>query len=354
MGEGGEAVRRARGLIDDPRRYGTADASRALLRLAEDDRQRGELTTALRDLALAGEDAQIAEALGCAPSQAAYRRIWQSLCAAVEHPVADEHVGVRVFAIPWAIVCTSSTAATLPGVLPDVEALARVLEAGGVFGGSRNLGLGNALVSIETLERLRPSEVLRMSSMPDLRDLPPAPIAVTRAVEEVHVRFVLGAAIAPANAPDIVETGANVGKWGTAALRAMAGQLALAGVQILPLARPPAGLMTAAWQGRRAGIETGFNLFMSNTVRRFRSAVGDPQVTLSAHAGGEMRVTLHTPFDETFVEGFRWPLHPADELEEVERTIRAMLWECRLAEPHVAPGVLPDRTPTGAVLYPQS
>lgn len=340
-------------MIDDPRRYGTGDASNALLRLAQDDRRRGELTTALRDLALAGEDAQIAQALGCAPSQDVYRRIRQSLCAAVEHPAADEGVGVRVFAIPWAIVCTSDTAATLPGVLPDAEALARVLEASGVFGGSRNLGLGNALVSIETLERLRPSEVLRMSSTPELRDLPPAPIAVTRAVEEVHVRFVVGAAIAPANAPDIVETGANVGKWGTAALRAMAAQIACAGVQVLPMPRPPAGVVTAAWQGRRAGIEAAFHLFMGNAVRRFRAAVGDPHATLSAHAGGEIRVTLHTPFDDALVEGFRWPLHPADDLGDVERTVTAMLRECRLGDPHVAPGVLPDRSPTGAVLFPR-
>jgi hypothetical protein len=339
-------------LIDEPCRYGTADASHALLQLAENDDDRDLLTAALRDRAAAGEDAQIAEALAAAPSRILYRRLWQALCAALEHPLAEESVGVRVFAIPWAIVCTSDAAATLPGVLPDVGALAGVLEAGGVFGGSRNLGLGSALVSIETLERLRPSEVLRMSSTPALRDLAPAPIAVTRAVEEVHVRFVLGAAIAPAHAPDIVETGANVGKWGTAALRAMAAQLGLAGVQILPLPRPPAGLMTAASQGRRAGIETAFNLFVSNTVRRFRSAVGDPNVTLSSHACGEIRITLHTPFDDT-LEGFRWPLHPADDLEEVERTITAMLWECRLAQPHVVPGVLPDRTSTGAVLYPQ-
>ena len=70
------------------------------------------------------------------------------------------------------------------------------------------------------------------------------------------MRFLLGAAIAPAHAPNIVETGANVGRWGTPALRVMVGELALAGVQVLPMPRPPAGLLSAAWQGRRAGVET--------------------------------------------------------------------------------------------------
>ena len=354
MGESREAVGRARRLIADPRRYGTGDASSALSSLAEDDGHRSELTAALRGLAAAQRDAEIDGVLAAAPSQASYRRVWQALCAAVEHPPSDEGVGVRVFAIPWAIVCTANAAATLPGVLPDVDGLARVLEAGGVFGGSRNLGLSNALVSVEALERLRPSEVLRISSAPELRDMAPAPVQVVRGIEEVHVRFVLGAAIAPAHAPDVVETGANVGRWGTPALRAMAAQLAVVGVQILPMPRPPAGLMSAAWHGRRAGIETAFNLFVSNTVRRFRSSVGDPHVTLSSHAGGEIRITLHTPFDDALVEGFRWPLHPADDLAEIERTITSMLWECRLAEPHLAPGVLPDHTPTGAILFPRS
>jgi hypothetical protein len=118
--------------------------------------------------------------------------------------------------------------------------------------------------------------------------------------------------------------------------------------------RPPAGLYTAAYAGRRAGIEAAFNLFMSNSVRRFRMAVGDPAVTLSTHASGEIRVTLSTPFDDSLVEGFRWPLHPADDLVEIEHTLASMLRECRLPEPHYAPGVLPDYTATGAILYPKS
>ena len=251
-------------------------------------------------------------------------------------------------------MCGASSAATIPCVLHDVGELSRVLEANGVFGASRNLGLGNALTSIEALEALRPSEILEWSRTPGTRDMPPAEIHVSRGAEEVHVRFLPGAAIAPAHLPDVVETGANVGSWGTPALRAMSVQLATAGVQVLPMPRPPAGLYTAALAGRRAGIEAAFNLFVSNAVRRFRMAVGDPVVTLSSHAGGEIRVTLSTPFDESLVEGFRWPLHPADDMAEVERTLTTLIWECRLAEPHYARGVLPDFSSTGAVLFPVS
>lgn len=340
--------------LSDPRRYGTGEPSSTLLRLAETGENPGQLAAALHGLAAAGRDVEIGGLLAAAPSQAVYARLWHALCAAVEKPSRDEAVAPRVFAIPWVIVCGASAAATIPCVLPDVAELARVLEANGVFGGSRNLGLSNALCSIETLEGLRPSAVLRWAQPDSARDIPPTPIQVTRGAEEVHVRFLLGAAIAPAHAPDIVETGANIGSWGTPALRAMTAQLAMPGVQILPLPRPPAGLYSAAYLGRRAGIEAAFNLFMSNAVRRFRMAVGDPAVTLSSHASGELRITLSTPFDDALVEGFRWPLHPADDLDEVQRTLMSMIWECRLTEPHVAAGVLRDYSATGAVLFPSA
>jgi hypothetical protein len=321
------------------------------VKLADGDHQR-ELTSALRELAVAARDADIASAFVATASQAQYLRIWSSLCAAVEKSSAEEAVAPRVFAIPWIIVCAGTAPATIACVLPDAAALARVLEQHGVFGGSRNLGLSNALCAIDALESLAPSQVLSGWRDARLRDVSPAEIQVSRGVEEVHVRFSVGAAIAPASAPDVVETGANVGAWGTPALRAMAVQLATPNVQLLPLPRQPAGLYTAAYAGRRAGLEAAFNLFMSNTVRRFRSALGDPSVTVSSHASGEVRVTLWTPLDDGMTEGFRWPLHPADDLNEIERAIALMIRECRLAEADVRADVLPDYASSGAVLFP--
>ena len=337
--------------LPDPRRYGSGDPSNPLLRHAQDGATR-ELLAALRELATAGRDAEIAGLLAAAPSREIYARLWQALCTAIEKPQADDVIAARVFAVPWVIVCGGANT-TLTGVLPDVAALARVLEANGVFGGSRNIGFSNVLVAIETVEAMRPSEILQWSHTPGVRDVPPVPIEVRTGLEQVHVRLLLGAAIAPPNAPDVVETGSNIAMWGTAALRAMSAQLATPGVQILPMPRPPAGLYSAAYAGRRAGIEAGFNLFMSNGVRRFRMALGDPHVTLSSHLGGEVRVTLSAPLDDELVEGFRWPLHPADDLPEIEHTLAAMISECRLAEPHSEASVLPDRSPNGALLFPK-
>jgi hypothetical protein len=326
-------------MLPDPRRYAAHAAEPP-----------ADLIEAFRTLAAAGRDDEIRAALAAATSAAAYARLWQALCAALEKTPSDD-VGTRLFAIPWVIVCAGSTPATIPCVLPDPAALAGVFEQHGVLGPSRSAGWSNALCALDLIETLAPSEVLRGWESPSIREVAPAPIAVLRGVEEVHLRFLLGAAIAPAHAPDVVETGANIGVWGTAALKAMGAQLATPGVQVLAMPRPPAGLYTAATLGRRAAVEAAFNLFMSSTLRRFRMAVGDPSVTLSSHESGEVRVTLWTPLDDAMSEGFRWPLHPADDIDEIARTITDMIAECRLEPPHVAPGVLPDRGSTGAVLY---
>ena len=335
-------------MLPDPRRY-AAPTSSGVMALADGAHQH-DLVSAFRELARGAGDSEIARTLAAASSQRMYAELWHALRTAIEKPADD--VAPRVFAIPWVIVCGGSVAATVEGVLPDVERLRGVFEANGVFGASRSVGLANALCSIDALEALPPSAVLRGWEDARIRHLPPEPIHVARGVEAVHVRFLPGAAVVPPHAPDIVETGANVGAWGTAALRAMAAQLATPEVQILPMPRPPSGLHTAAYVGRRAGIEAAFNLFMSNSVRRIRMAVGDPELTLSAHAGGELRITLSTPLDDALVEGFRWPLHPADDLGEIERTVVQLAAECRLDEPHVISTVLPDRTATGAALFP--
>ena len=338
-------------MLPDPRRYGSDGRAAPLLALAH-GAHHPALVGVIREHARAGQNADIRNALAAAPSREVYAQVWRALCDAVERPRDDDDLSPRVFAIPWIIVCGGSAPARVSCVLPDVAVIAGVLEHHGVFGGSRNLGLSNALCDIAALEALAPSEALLGWNDPRVREIAPAPIEVLRGSEEVHVRFLLGAAISPAHAPSITETGSNIGAWGTPALRAMAAQLATPNVQILPMPRPPAGLYSAAYAGRSAGIEAAFNLFMSNSVRRFRSSVGDPSVTLSAHEGGDIRIALWTPFDDAMVEGFRWPLHPADDLDAIERAIAAMLEECHLPEPTIHEDVLPDHTRSGAVLFP--
>jgi hypothetical protein len=116
----------------------------------------------------------------------------------------------------------------------------------------------------------------------------------------------------------------------------LAQQLAQASLTILPIPRPPAPLYLAPDAGRAAQTELAFSLFLSNAVREMRMAVGDPSAVLSAHrldaGAAELRVSLSSPFDESLLEGFRWPLYPADDLNEIINKIKYLLDECRVID----------------------
>jgi hypothetical protein len=114
--------------LPDPRRYGGGPPA-ALVEFARAATER-DLIAALRDLAAAGRDDEIHRSLAASPDRTLYARIFKALAAAIEKPASDEALGARVFAIPWVIVCGGSAAATIACVLPDVGALARVLEPG--------------------------------------------------------------------------------------------------------------------------------------------------------------------------------------------------------------------------------
>ena len=125
------------------------------------------------------------------------------------------------------------------------------------------------------------------------------------------------------------------------------------GLDLLAMPRAPASLLKAAHAGRSAQLETAFNLFASNALRNFRSSVGDPAVVISAHqldsGAGEVRVSLSSCLDDTVLEGFRWPLHPLDDLDRVERVVCELLQECRVSDFNIPEAVLPERLESGSL-----
>lgn len=335
----------------DPRRFG--DGAHPWLKLSA-----AELRPLLRDACAQQRDAEIAAALQSAPSAAAYTMLWNALCDSVHQAAGDGAAGAlmaRIFALPLIIVTGSRKRLQLDGALPDIGALKELFLQKGVLGKTQNFGLGNALCSIETIESLRPAEVFAWTQAGGgtRRDLPPQPLLMEEPGEMVHLRFLVGAGIAPANEPPLTETASNIGAWGMALTRLLSQQLAQAGAEVLPMARPPADLLRAAHIGRTAQLEAACNLFASNAVRRFRTASGDPVAIISAHDNGELRLTLSQPFDEQMVEGFRWPLHPLDDLGAITAAIAELLSACRVQRIEVAPRVLPDCKSAGIAWFPK-
>lgn len=325
-------------------RIAAVTANPLLHAAAQDDGKRlaADIVTALTT----GDDAVIRAALQGGPPPVV-RRLWQALTAAMDG--GGDGIGLQLFAIPLVIVAGARTQLTLPGALPEIDKITALLEQHGAIGATRNFGLGNALCSAAALEVLSPSALWRAVRDPAERavadTLVPEPVAVGPGREQVHLRFLIGAGVTPQHLPSFLESASNIGTWGMPLTRELTRQLAQAGLEVLPMPRPPQPLIKAAYLGRAAQLEAALSLFLSNNVRRFRMSVGDPEAVLSAHAlpggTGELRLSLSSPFDESMLEGFCWPLHPLDDLDETAQLFHRALADCRLKDALVIPRVLP-------------
>lgn len=339
-------------LLPDPRSYAASDAD-PLARLAAAAAEAGsalqqsgpgrDLLDEVRQRVREANDQALQQALDAVGDWRARALLESAIDVALRFP--ENAVGVRVFAFPLLLVAGGKDAGRIAGVVPDTAALSEILQAHGAWGQSRNVGLGNVLAQCSAIERLRPSTIYAWArgdeTAPPLLDVEPADILLDTADEQVHLRFLLGAAVTPRDAPDVVETASNVGAWGMGWTRALASQLAQPGLSLLPMARPPLPLRAALAAGRFAWREAQFQLFLSRELRDLRARVGEPEVAVAAFADGSVRISLATPFEATPPAQFRWPLEPGDDLEAVGSSILGLLSDCRLDRVDVLPEVQP-------------
>jgi hypothetical protein len=336
----------------DPRRYGAGGDESGLLYPAEDAfrtedeadvARRSQLQRCLAD----GNDDVLGNALAQAPSARVYRKLWDAACTVAEGGGSEvAAVVARPFAIPIVMVAGARRALEIPGELPDISEIHALLQQHGAIGATRNFGMSSALCSLEMLERFTPVQVFRWnhaypSALPE--GINGSPIQVAAGNEQAHLRFLLGAGITPAHLPSFPAEAANIGTWGAAFTRIVARQLARSSLELLPLARPPAGLLRATHAGRHAVIETAFHLFASHALRSCRMTAGEPVVVLSAHrkrTGAEVRVSVSSVLDDALLEGFCWPLHPADDLDAIIASIAGLLEASRVADLRVVPEVV--------------
>jgi hypothetical protein len=348
--------------LQDPRRWPKASHplhELTLKSLAGNAAARAALKLELDALFESGTDGEIRAVLNGAPSPACYRHLQEALAKLVNKPERGETLIARLFALPLVIVAGARKATRLPDALPDVSAVTALLSEHGVTGADKNVGLGNALVALETLACVGPKLLrewasrLRTGGAP--LELAGTAVTVNTGREQVHLRFLIGASIVPAHVPTFIETGAHVGAWGMPLTKLLVSQLAADGLELLPMARAPKPIFLAGDAGRAAQVELAFTLFLSNAVRDIRRAVGDPSVVLSAHqledGGAELRVSLSSPFDEGTLEGFRWPLHPADEVAEIINKINNLLLECQVPDVSTLAGVVGDLNVRGGRFF---
>ena len=201
-----------------------------------------------------GDGAALAETFATAPGAAIYRHLWRALVDA-EAIAPESDVQATVFALPVVIVAGladgAGTSATLPGVLSDTAGLASILREHGALAGNQTFALATALAAAETIDlahlpRLLAPRSLAATSAHVLHapvDLAPAPIALAEGHESVHVRFIVGIALAAAGVDLVAARDGD--KWGMQLARAIGVQLAVPGASVLALPHAPLRLVPA-------------------------------------------------------------------------------------------------------------
>jgi hypothetical protein len=360
--------------IADPRAYSapTDPIQESLIRLAQaslaaSSASRAEEIDATLVSALAGhlqgEDAwRLADLFSAAPSAAVARHIWRRLIDGWRAASAAEgdSVVATLFALPVVIVAGATSNASSPaantfgGVLNERERVMALLREHHALGGNLTFALAAPMVAADMLDISRLPTLLAWQNLwssdgPVARELHPTPMLVHSNQESVHLRFLIGTAIG-ASAVDLF-AGKERGEWMMPLAQELARQLATAGLSVLALPRPPQAPLLALQHGRAAQREVGAQLFASNAIRRFRARVGEPSAVISAHrcpaapGGGELRLSLSSPFDPRQAEGFRCPLFPADRAIDVATMLLDLLRDCRVTDVRVIAGAQADRDP---------
>ena len=71
-----------------------------------------------------------------------------------------------------------------------------------------------------------------------------------------------------------------------------------------------------------------------------------------AEGGGELRVSLSSPFAPKAAEGFRCPLYPTERVQDVAAMLEALLRDCRVGDVRTLAGIHDDLDPlTGQPLF---
>ncbi len=312
---------------------------------------------------------QLPDLISGSPSVEVARHLWRRLIEAwreASRPTPEQGVAANLFALPLVIVAAADASdevvggAEISGVLGGPERIAEMMRAGGALAGNQTFVLSSALTSADAigLERLPDLllwQRLGLDGLEVQRDVPPTPVAMQPGHEGVHLRFIFGTALAAPDRDLFADPG--VSRWGLAVAQELAHQLALPGFSVLALPGAPQTPLVALQNGRSAQREVGAQLFVSNALRRLRASVGEPSAIVSSHrcpaapGGGELRLSLSSPFDPRRAEGFRCPLFVTDRVNDVAVFLVDLLRDCRVSDIRVLGGVHGDRDPaTGLTL----
>ena len=256
-----------------------------------------------------------------------------------------------LFALPVIVVAASDDEDehAIDAVVEHADELAAILVEHGALGGHRQVALAGSsaadAIDVGALPALMRAAATTDAFAPI--DVAPASLLATPGGERVHLRFLVGSALAASTVALVGD--ARVGAWGVPLTHALSQKLATRGASIVALPRAPQSLPAAVATGRAVQREAGATLFASNAVRRIRASIGEPVAVISAHRaagaplGGELRLSLSSPFEPRDAEGFRCPLDALDRVADVVAMLAEVARDCRIADVRTLSGVHADR-----------
>ena len=312
------------------------------------EKRDAELREHLAALLISNKANEISDSLIRAPSLAVQRHITRLLASAhvnAGRGQGDATLPTTVFAIPVVIIAANPTPVNIPGALPNIDAFVSLMKEHDALRGNQTFALSNALAASSSfaLDKL-PASLDWWALQAD------SPVRVERAAmavpanqESVFLRFLIGTALAGPGVDLLTEN--DTGKWGMPFTQTFAKQLGGGTVSLLALPRPPRSPLAALFQGRAAQRDVSMQLFATNAIRKFRGSVGEPEAVISAHRtanGGEVRLSLSSPFDEKGAEGFRAELHATDRAQDVAVAMQDFLRECNVESITMLADVFPD------------
>jgi len=341
--------------LPDPRHYPADFGDHPLISLTQKLLQERDLGAMVRNEAALDEllrehlvrsnDVAIEAALDAAPSQHVRQALSDRLRAVLSQPAADATQYAIPFAIPTVWVAGVRGKLSMPGKLPDINAVRTLLLEQGVFAANADVLISGKLLEQEQVRAIAPSQlarwrdVLQYASGGLPHDFQEAPIEVNG--DGVFLRYLVGLAMQPAHGEPVIQLGKPLGPWAIALAKLLGEQMKHEGLTLFPLPRAPQAWLNALDDGRAAQLEIRFQVFVSNILRKLRTAGESPVAVLSAHDNGEIRVTIGAERNGEQWEGFVWPLAALDKVEVLQQQMVGLLRECQQEAIRVLPDVLP-------------
>jgi len=337
------------------RLYALAEASLGAATREPADRADAAIAATLSEMLDREEGAELSQLFVRAPSASVYRHLWRRLGDAWNAAPREAALKAHVFAIPVVLVAGHTVAGarvTLQGAIDDPSRLAEILRTHGALHSNETITLANALISAETIDLAHLPAWRRVcahlvAGAPSPMALAPSPITIGT-TEGAHLRFLVGTALAAPGAELLRDN--DLRRFGAPLARALEAALAADGVTLLALPRAPSDPVFAVHAGRDAQREIAAQLFLSQALRNLRMRYGEPSAVISAHRssdaplGGELRLSLSSPFAEREAEGFRCPLFAADVFTDVVNMLTNLLEDCRVSDVRIVAGIHDDRT----------